>query len=134
MRTVYSFLLSYMIFFASCNNNNLATPANTVQAYLTAIDNFEFEKADALLLKTPENKAALDQVKKFASAFDESKKHAYLIKVQTRQYHIIGKEVTADKAEVIATNNEGTFTVVVTFELVKDSGKWLIKSYSNDIG
>ena len=125
-------LFSGILLLIGCNDTK--TPKNTVSEYLQAIDNFEFEKATALLLKNPENQKALDNIKRYATSLSETKKQELIAKAKNRIYNIIEKESSENKALIIATNNEGSFTSVITFELIKDEGKWLIKNFKADVG
>jgi len=106
-------------------------PENTVREYLQAIDNFEYEKADALLVVNPENKAAMDNLRRYTASLNEAKKEEILSKAKHRTYNIIEKESTENEALLIATNNEGEYTLVVKFNLVKSDERWLIKNFSD---
>jgi hypothetical protein len=110
------------------------SPKDTVIEYLQAIENLEFEKANALLLANPENKIAMDNIKGYVTSLSDTKKKALVSKAKGRIYNIIEKESSENAALIIATNNEEVFTSVITFELVKDKGKWLIKNFKTDAG
>ncbi len=124
--------LSCFLILLSCNNTN--SPKSTVYEYLVAIDNFEFEKANSLLLQNEENVAAFNNIKNFTNGFSETKKQESIAKSKNRMYNIIEKEVSESEALIIATNNEGSFTSVITFKLVKQKGNWFIKSFVADAG
>ena len=109
-------------------------PKNVVSQYLKAIDNFQFDKAKSLLIKDPENLKAFDNIRTFSESFNETKKRESILRAKNRVYNIIDKETTKDTALIIATNNEGSFTALITFEMIKQNGKWLIKSFKTDIG
>jgi hypothetical protein len=130
MKQLFLMLLSILIL-AGCDDTK--TPKDTVREYLQAIDNFEFEKANALLLANPENKIAMDNMKRYATTLSEAKKKELFSKAKGRIYNILEKESSENEALVIATNNEGAYTVAIAFELVKDKEKWLIKKI-NDAG
>lgn len=131
MKTV--FLLAMAIFVLnSCNQTK--TPKAIVSDYLSAIDNFDFDKAKTLLVPNAENTAALNGIQNYAAGLSEDAKKEQLEMAKKRVYYIIEKEVQENKALIIATVNEGSFTSVVTFELTKENGKWLIEKFKADVG
>src|SRR6478736_7815638 len=123
-------ILSSILITVGCHVTK--TPKTIVSEYLQAIDNFEFEKANVLLAVNPENKVAMDNIKSYAISLSEMKKKELLSKAKGRTYNIIKKESSENVALIIATNNDGPFTSVITFQLVKDNGKWLIKNFKTD--
>jgi len=125
-------ILSNILILVGCHDTK--TPKKIVSEYLQAIDNFEFEKANALLVMNPENKIAMDNVKSYAISLSETEKKELISKARGRIYNIIEKESSENEALIIATNNDGSFTSVITFEMVKDNGKWLIKNFKTGVG
>jgi hypothetical protein len=47
-------------------------------------------------------------------------------------YHFKEEKVSAEATRIIATNNQGDFTVAIMFNLKKVGNKWLINDYTSD--
>ena len=120
-------ILSSIFILVGCHDTE--TPKKIVSEYLQAIDNFEFEKANALLVVNPENKIAMDNIKSYTTSLSETGKKESINKAKGRIYNIIEKESSENEALIIVTNNDGPFVSAITFKLVKDNGKWLIKNF-----
>ncbi len=125
-------ILTILMALAGCNAGQ--EPKDIVSTYLKAIDSFDFEKANSLLQQNAENRSALEEIKKYSNTLSESQKQALLSKGKNRIYNIIDKGSTETTASIIATNNEGNFTSVISFELVKENGQWFIKTFKADAG
>jgi hypothetical protein len=112
-----------------CNENK--SPKEVVTEFLKSLDNFELEKANSFLQQNEENRVALNNIKKFEERLTDEQKRTMLAKAKNRVYVVTEKEVSDSSALVIASNDQGSHTVVISFELIKDKGKWIIKSFKD---
>src|SRR5687768_14403141 len=110
---------------ANCSGQK--SPNAVAKEYLLAIDNLNYEKAEKSLVRNEANLKSLENIKNFGSKMTKAQKDQYVSK--QKYYNFKEENVTTKSAKVIATNNQGEFTVAIEFNLVKVDGKWLIESF-----
>ena len=110
---------------ASCSGQK--SPNAVAKEYLLAIDNLNYEKAEKSLVRNEANLKSLENIKNFGSKMTKAQKDQYVSK--QKYYNFKEENVTTNSAKIIATNNQGDFTVAIEFNLVKVNGKWLIESF-----
>jgi len=105
-------------------------PKNVVEEYLTAIDNFNIEEAKSLVVQNSKNLKSINNIKVFAEKMTPFEKEKYI--KEKKIYHYIEEEITANSARIVATNNQGDYTIAIEFELVKQNDHWLIEKVKSN--
>jgi|GEM_PF-2651623 len=113
----------------SCSSSNQAK--NIVENYLTAIDSFNFKKAEELIVPNPENLKMIEHIKTFSNKMTEAERENYINTKKVYSYK--ETDVTDNSAKVIVTNTQENFPVYVEFYLIKEKDKWLIDKIESNL-
>ncbi|MFB9079987.1 hypothetical protein ACFFLS_08860 [Flavobacterium procerum] len=130
MKHFISFL-TILLFFVNCKSpenkplKEVMSPQKTVEAYLAAINRFDFETAEKFLIPNKNNLMQLETIKKMEKSLPDERKKEFINKEKDATYH--EKSITNSNAEIIVTlNNE--IVMPIEFDLRKVKDKWLIES------
>src|SRR5689334_17280520 len=123
MNRLFLLLIFSILSLSSCKNSS--GPKQAAKEYLAAIDNFDYEKAKQFIIPDENNTTTLRNIKNWSDKMTTIEKDNYT--ADKKVYNFIEEDVTDNSAKVIATNNQGQFTVVIEFEMAKKDGKWLIE-------
>jgi|GEM_PF-1184683 len=139
MRRLISFFF-ILALFANCKNKssdetkssektNVAkeskSPKETVQAYLSATNHFDFETAKKFLITNKENQMILETLKKMEKSIPDKEKTRFIDKEKKASY--FEKEITDSTAQIIVTPDMDA-VIPIEFNLKKVSNDWLIES------
>jgi len=113
----------------SCSSSNQAK--NIVENYLTAIDSFNFKKAEELIVPNPENLKMIEHIKTFSNKMTEAERENHINTKKVYSYK--ETDVTDNSAKVIVTNTQENFPVYVEFYLIKEKDKWLIDKIESNL-
>lgn len=116
-------LIFVLLSFSSCKN--ASGPKQAAKEYLAAIDLLDYEKAKQFIVPSQENITKLENIKNWSDKMTSIEKDNY--KADKKVYNFIEEDVADNSAKVIATNNQGHYTIVIEFEMVKKDGKWLVQ-------
>lgn len=125
----YLILFCFTLLVTNCDAQT--SPLNVVKEYLSAIDSFDYVKAKKLLILNDNNLKSLQNIKKASDSMTPSKRAKDLN--NKKVYHFTEEKVSDETAKIIATNNQGDFTVTIVFNMKKVGNKWLINDYTSDI-
>lgn len=138
MRRFISFFV-ILAFFANCKNKSSdetkssetnavkesKSPKETVQAYLSATNNFDFETAKKFLISNKENQMILETLKKMEKSIPDKEKTRFIDKEKKASY--FEKEITDSTAQIIVTPDMDA-VIPIEFNLKKVNNDWLIES------
>lgn len=129
MKYIKSFIICFiLVTIASCSTNN--QPKSIVENYLTAINSFNFETAEQLIIPNSENIKAIENIKIFSNKMTKAERESYINNKKVYSYKEI--DVTDYSAKVIVTSTQENFPIYIEFYMIKEKDKWLIAKFSSD--
>lgn len=128
MKYSIAFLI-FLAVFTSCESHKskkeIATPKETVTAYLAATNHFDFKAAKEFVILNKENLMNLETLKKMEKSIPDDQKARFLDKEKDAQY--FEKEITDSTAQIVVSPNQD-IAMPIEFNLKKVNKKWLIES------
>lgn len=139
MRRLISFF-AILALFANCKNKSSdetkspekedaveesKSPKETVEAYLSATNHFDFETAKKFLISNKENQMILETLKKMEKSIPDKEKARFIDKEKKASY--FEKEITDSTAQIIVTPDMDA-VMPIEFNLKKINNNWLIES------
>lgn len=123
MRYLSVLLISLSLLFTSCESHQ--SPTETVKAYLTATNRFDFQTAGKFIILNKENLQTLENLKSSGEKMSEDEKGRFLNQEKDCIYY--EKEITDSVAQIIVTPNQDV-VLPIEFNLKKVNDNWLIES------
>ncbi|KRD10089.1 hypothetical protein ASE21_10225 [Flavobacterium sp. Root901] len=134
MRYTIAFLF-ILVLFTNCESRKTSketavqdlpkSPKETVEAYLAAVNRFDFKTAKEFVILNPKNLATLEDLKKMEKSIPDDQKSRFLNKEKDAVYY--EKEITDSTARIFVTPNQD-IVLPIEFNLKKVNEKWLIES------
>ncbi|WP_291153350.1 hypothetical protein [Flavobacterium sp. UBA7680] len=121
--------LFFLAVFTSCESHKskkeIATPKETVTAYLAATNHFDFNAAKEFLILNKGNLMNLETLKKMEKSMPDDQKAKFLDMEKNVEY--FEKEITDSTAQIIVSPKQD-IAMPIEFNLKKVNKKWLIES------
>jgi hypothetical protein len=130
MRHLISFF-AILIFFTGCKSpeekpkKESKSPKETVAAYLSATNRFDFKSAKEFLVPNKENLIIIETLQKMEKSIPDNQKSRFINNEKDAVYY--QKEITDSTAQIIVTPNQD-IVMPIKFNLKKMKDNWLIES------
>lgn len=125
MRHFFSFLI-ILILFGSCKSPKQPQSAKeTVEAYLKAVNHFDYKSAEDFLVPNKENQLVLETLQKMEKSLPDERKKEFIDKEKNALYY---EEKTTDSTTQITVTLSKGIAMPIEFNLKKVKDTWLIES------